>query len=175
MDFRNLVIRENVGGLPGLASAGKERFRGAELEATWALTDTLRVIGTYAYHDAVFTDYARLRPDGSIQQLAGKQLELSPQHLAALGVVLAPKHGWTGSIVASRVGSRFLNKSNSAVASAFTMLDAGAGYRGSHWEVRVDGFNLTDRRDPVAESELGDAQFYRLPGWSAVASVSYQY
>jgi hypothetical protein len=28
--------------------------------------------------------------------------------------------------------------------------------------VRVTGRNLTDRRDPVAESELGDAQYYRL-------------
>ena len=26
----------------------------------------------------------------------------------------------------------------------------------------MDGRNLTDRRDPVAESELGDAQYYRL-------------
>jgi hypothetical protein len=28
--------------------------------------------------------------------------------------------------------------------------------------VRASGRNLTDRRDPVAESELGDAQYYRL-------------
>ncbi len=41
------------------------------------------------------------------------------------------------------------------------------------WELRLDGYNLTDRRDPVAESELGDAQFYRLPGRSVVGSVSY--
>ena len=26
----------------------------------------------------------------------------------------------------------------------------------------MSGRNLTDRRDPVAESELGDAQYYRL-------------
>jgi hypothetical protein len=27
----------------------------------------------------------------------------------------------------------------------------------------VDGTNLNDARDPVAESELGDAQYYRMP------------
>ena len=30
-------------------------------------------------------------------------------------------------------------------------------------ELRLDAVNLTDRRDPVAESELGDAQSYRMP------------
>lgn len=173
MKFSNLVIRENTGGLPSLANAGEERFRGAEFESTWSMSDSLRLVATYAYHDAVFTDYARLQPDGSTQQLAGNRLELSPLHLAALGIVLAPSRGWLGSVVASRCGSRFLNKSNTAVAGAFTMIDAGVGYKGSRWELRIDGINLTDRRDPVAESELGDAQFYRLPGRSVLASVSY--
>jgi iron complex outermembrane recepter protein len=30
-------------------------------------------------------------------------------------------------------------------------------------EIRVDGQNLSDSRAPVAESELGDAQYYRMP------------
>ena len=38
---------------------------------------------------------------------------------------------------------------------------------------RVDGENLSDRRDPVAESELGDAQYYRLPARSFLASVRF--
>jgi iron complex outermembrane receptor protein len=174
MDFRNLVIHENVGGLPALANAGAERFRGAELETAWLIHDSLRLIGTYAYHDAAFTDYARLQPDGSIQQLAGNQLELSPRHLAAIGLLLAPPRGWMGSIIASHTGSRFLNKGNSSTAAAFTMIDASLGYRGARWEVRLDGYNLSDRRDPVAESELGDAQFYRLPGRSVVMMVTSQ-
>jgi len=39
----------------------------------------------------------------------------------------------------------------------------GLGYHLARWEVRIDGRNLTDRRDPISESELGDAQYYRLP------------
>jgi len=42
-------------------------------------------------------------------------------------------------------------------------LSAGVGYRFSRYEVRVDGTNLSDERDPIAESELGDAQYYRMP------------
>ncbi|MFZ1614268.1 MAG: hypothetical protein WAT51_08865 [Holophaga sp.] len=37
------------------------------------------------------------------------------------------------------------------------------------------GQNLSDRRNPVAESELADAQYYRLPGRRVSASVRLQF
>jgi iron complex outermembrane receptor protein len=39
----------------------------------------------------------------------------------------------------------------------------GVGYRFDRYELRFDAHNLTDRRDAVSESELGDAQYYRMP------------
>lgn len=172
MNFSNLVIAENIDGLPGLANAGSERFKGAEIEADYRLTPDFRVRVTYAYHDARFTDYSRLRPDGSLQQLAGKRLELSPQNLGALGLIYAPTTGVNAAVVWNSVGSRYLNKSNTSVAGAYTTFDAGLGYRFEDWELRLDGYNLTNRRDPVAESELGDGQVYRLPGRSTVLSAT---
>jgi iron complex outermembrane receptor protein len=172
MNFENLVVRENVDGLPALANAGSERFTGVEAEAIYWLTDSVRLLASYAYHDAVFVDYLRLQPDGSVQQLAGNRLELSPEHLGALGIVLAPEVGFVASVVWNYTGQRFLNKSNTAVAEAFETLDAGVGYRWRGWELRVDGYNLTDSRDPATESELGDAQFYRLPGRTVLGSVT---
>jgi len=56
-----------------------------------------------------------------------------------------------------------LNKRNTALAAGFASIGISAGYRMPRWELRVDGRNLADRRDPVAESELGDAQYYLLP------------
>jgi len=175
MDFDNLVIAENIDGLPGLANGGKERFKGAEIEGDWHLSDDFRVRATYAYHDARFSDYARLRPDGSIQQLSGKRLELSPQNLAALGLIYAPATGFNAAVVWNYVGDRYLNKGNTSVADSYTTVDAGLGYRFDRWELRLDGYNLSNRRDPVAESELGDAQFYRLPGRSAMLSATFDF
>ena len=172
MNFANLVIRENVGGLPALANAGTERFKGAEIEGGYRIGDDLRVMASYAYHDARFVDYARLRPDGSIQQLGGKRLELSPQQIGALGLIYAPKQALQASLVYSRVGSRFLNKGNSVTADPYNMVDAGLGYRFAQWTVRIDGYNLANSRAPVAESEIGDAQFYRLPARSVLLSAS---
>ena len=61
------------------------------------------------------------------------------------------------------VGGRYLNKRNTALADAYFTWSASLGYRQGRWEARASGRNLGNRRDPVAESELGDAQYYRLP------------
>ena len=174
MRFENLVIRENIGGLPARANAGKEHFKGYEIESSYALSGDLRVSATYAYHDARFTDYARLRPDNSIQQLAGKRLELSPQNLAAFGLVYAPALGPIASLTWNHLGSQFLNKGNTSISPAYSTVDAGVGFRTKSWTVRLDGTNLGDRRDPSAESEIGDAQFYRLPGRTILLSLTMQ-
>jgi len=175
MNFENLVIAENIEGLPSLANAGSEIFKGAEIEADYRFTPDFRIRATYAYHDARFDDYARLRPDGSIQQLGGKRLELSPQNLGALGLIYSPVAGFNAAVVWNYVGSRYLNKGNTSVAGSYTTVDAGIGYRMDRWEVRLDGYNLSNRRDPVAESELGDAQFYRLPGRTALATARWSF
>ena len=46
---------------------------------------------------------------------------------------------------------------------AAPVVDASIGYRFDGWELRLAGYNLTDSRDPVSESELGDGQYYRMP------------
>ena len=174
--FNNLVIRENIDGLPGLANAGKERFRGIEGEVRWVPLESLTIEASYAHHIARFTDYERLQPDGSLQQLAGKRLELSPKDLATEIVTYAPATGFQVSATLRYVGSRFLNKTNTVKAGAYATLDARAGWKFTkRWGVFVEGENLTDQRDPVTESELGDAQFYRLPGRRILATLSYGY
>ncbi len=175
MDFANLVIPEDINGLPGLANGGKERFKGAEIEGDYRLTPDLRLRATYAYHDARYTDRVVLLPDGSTVNYAGNRLEVSPQNLAALGVIYAPAQGWQASIVANYVGRRFLDQENQTPVGSYAIMDAGIGYRFARWELRFDGYNLSDRRDPVAISELGDGQVYRLPGRSALVSATFDF
>ena len=44
------------------------------------------------------------------------------------------------------VGSRYLNKRNTALADGYFSLTLMGGYRFHHWELRVDGRNLTNER-----------------------------
>lgn len=174
MNFANLVIPENVDGLPGLANGGKERFKGAEVEGDYHFSDDFRVRATYAYHDARYTERLVAQDDGSTVNLAGNRLEVSPQNLAALGLIYAPREGFRGEIVWNYVGRRFLDQENETPVGSYAMVDAGIGYRFADWELRLDGYNLSDRRDPVAISELGDGQAYRLPGRSAMVTATFQ-
>jgi len=170
MNFENLVTATNIGGAPALINAGKERFQGFESEMSFYLRSDVIAHATYSFHDATFTDFVKDFGDG-LTQLAGNRIEMSARNLAAVGIAYAPVHGFTGSFQANYTGSRFLNMRNSALAGGFATVGLGVGYRTPRWELRVDARNLGDRRDPVAESEFGDAQYYLLPSRRADVSL----
>ncbi|HUL77597.1 MAG TPA: TonB-dependent receptor [Vicinamibacteria bacterium] len=161
MDFSNLVVAQAIEGLPALANAGSTRFKGVELSASWQIVTGLFARGSYAWQDARFQDYLT-EFDGVPTQLGGNRIEMSPHELGALALSWSPPRGLFASGELSAVGSRYLNKRNTALAGAYATLGALMGWRNERLEVRLSGRNLTDRRDPVSESELGDAQYYRL-------------
>ena len=170
-DFSNLVVSTIVNGQPALENAGKERFKGAEFELDYGFLEELHWELGYSYHDARFRDY-ETEFDGVPTQLAGKRLEMTPYNLLGTGLVFSQSNGFNANVLVNYVGERFLNKRNTAIASAYTTWSAGVGYRIGRGEIRADGRNLNNRRDPVAESELGDAQYYRLP--ARTYEVSYR-
>jgi iron complex outermembrane receptor protein len=162
MDFKNLVTSALQNGLPILINSGTERFRGFEFESDVRVRPDTRIQFAYSHHSAKFRDFVMLFDDVPTQ-LAGKKLEMSPDNLAAVGLVYGPSKGPIGSFVLNYIGDRFLNKRNTALAKSFVTVGLGVGYRFGRNTVRLDIDNVTDRRDPVAESELGDAQYYRQP------------
>lgn len=171
MNFRNLVIRENLNGLPSLANAGQEKFSGVEAEGRYRVSDALQIKATAAHHNAKYSDYSVAQEDGSLLQFSGNRLEVSPEYLAAVGVIYAPLKSWGGSLVWNWVGKRFLDRENTVLAGSYATLDAGVNYRFSTWELCVDAYNISNRRDPVAVSELGEGQLYRLPGRTVLVSA----
>ena len=174
MHFNNLLVAQAVDGLPSLVNAGKENFKGAELELGYRVNDDLRLAAHYTYHDARFGDDVQLFDDVPTQ-LRGKRLEMSPQHLGGVGLSYAPAHGWQASVMANYVGDRFLTKRNTASAGAYTTYDASIGYRFDRCELRLNGSNLGNRRNPVAESELGEGQYYRLPARFVELSLGFDF
>jgi iron complex outermembrane receptor protein len=174
MDFSNLVSSTVVNGLPALENAGETRFQGLDLasEVRWQHSISGRV--SYSFHDAKFVDFVK-DFDGTLTQLAGNRFEMSPRHLFSLGGFYAPQLGVFGNIVIKHTGDRYMDKRNRALAPGFTTLDIGVGYRLDKYELRLDGRNLTDRRDPVAESELGDAQYYLMVPRTFRFSIGYRF
>lgn len=182
MDFENLVTSQVVidpqtqqPGLPRLINEGKERFQGIEADVRYRFTSDFSGRVSYSYHDTCFRDFVFEFDPGVPTQLAGNRLEMSPFHLGALGLLYAPAKGFTGSVEMNYVGSVFLNKRNTAPAGGYTTFSASAGYRTGDWEFRLSGQNLGDKRSPVSESELGDSQYYLLPGRFVNASIRFRF
>ncbi|MFL5603334.1 MAG: TonB-dependent receptor [Gemmatimonadaceae bacterium] len=174
MDFENLVTSTVVNNQPALINAGKTRFKGVELESELRLISALSARATYSFHDGKFVDFVQAF-DGVPTQLGGNRFEMSARHLASAGVTFAPDRGITANAAFNYTGDRYLNKRNTALAPAFLTVDAGVGYRADRMEFRVTGRNLTNRRDAVAESEFGDAQYYRMPARTIHTRISVRY
>ena len=170
MDLDNLVVSQNVGGLPTLVNAGVQRFRGVEIETVLRPLSSFEWHAAYSLHDARFRDFVT-EFGGVPAQLAGNRLEMSARNMASTELLVGRAMGWRGSVRGSWVGSRFLNKRNTALAPAYLTWSAGVGYRLSDLEIRLDGWNLNDQRPAVAESELGDAQYYLLPARTILLSA----
>ncbi len=174
MDFKNLVTPVEIDGLPALTNAGSSRFKGFESGLSLFLHKDVMAKATYSYHDARFRDFVQFF-GGTPTQLAGKRLEMSARNLGSASIVYAPERGFTGGFNMYYTGARFLNKRNTAPVGGFATVGLSAGYRTPKFEVRVDATNLGDRRDPVSESELGDAQYYLMTSRRIVGGLTYHF
>lgn len=177
MDFSNLVVGQldPATGNPELVNAGRERFKGVEIEGEYKLVGSLRVQAVYSYHDSRYRDYLALNDDGVLEQLAGNHLPMSADEMAAFGVIYYPKTGLTGWATLNYTGSRFLDPENTALVPGYSTVAAGVGYRFTAWELRLDAWNLNNTRPAISASELGDDQFYRLNARSFRGTVVFRF
>jgi len=160
LDFKNLVVATESG---FLTNAAGEQLRGAELESRYWITDILAVAANYSYHDARFTQYLFFDIESNAYvDVAGRELPLSPHHLASAGLLYEPREGFNATLVATYVGRRYLDEENTAPVGGYMKLDATLGYRLGHYLLSLEGNNLTNQRPPVSASEFGSESFYLL-------------
>ncbi|HUL78277.1 MAG TPA: TonB-dependent receptor [Vicinamibacteria bacterium] len=171
LNFRNLVVSQEVDGLPALVNAGKERLKGIEASLSSRLAHDVRVQLAFSFHDARFTDFVSDFGDGPTQ-VAGNRLPASARLMAAAAVTYSPARGLNAHARVQLVGDRFLDEVNTALVPGYATVSAGLGYRVTRWEIRVDGRNLNDERAPVSLSEMGSGAFYLLPARRIDAGIS---
>jgi len=160
LDFNNLVVATESG---FLTNAAAEQLKGVELETRLALSRDLSLAASYAYHDTRFTQYLFFDIDSSSHvDVAGRELPLSPHHLASAGLLYQPSQGLNSTLVAAYVGRRYLDEENTAPVGSYVKLDATLGYRSGHYQVTLEADNLTNQRPPVSASEFGSESFYLL-------------
>ncbi|MBP2168852.1 iron complex outermembrane receptor protein [Erwinia toletana] len=151
---RNVMVSELVDGESVTRTAGKARSQGIELDAAGKLTDSLSLVGSYAYTDARVT----ADPDNN-----GNRLTNVARHTAAL--FLTQDFGHTGllatdnlraGIGARYVGSRPGDAANSFTLSDYTVADAFVG-----WTTPVNSYQV---KWQVNVKNLFDKTYYPSSG-----------
>ncbi len=163
VQFRNQALTTLINGTPALVNGGTERFKGIELEGAWHATAAMKIAASFSINDARYRNFNTLVED-TLVQLRGNELILSPRLLGALSATYAPLRRVRASVTGNYVGPRYLNMQNTARAGGYFTEDASIGYSFQRALVAVNAYNLTDRRDPALESELGEGQLYRVKG-----------
>ena len=171
VDFDNQPVIATSGGTAVLRSGGRQRYKAIQFEsaihpaADWTLK--AHVTGSQAEYRDFVTEI-----DGTPTQLAGKRQVLNPKVRAGAGLIYAPAYGVRGSLTAVYTGSRFLDAANTARVGGYTVIDGSLGYRFDRVLLTLSASNLSDRRDPILQSELAENQFYRLVGRRYLATLS---
>ena len=158
-DFGNQPLNGSVNGLPALVAAGHTRYRGFELESSLVLAPGFRLAASMSLDDATYRDFN----DATQGQLAGNRIALTPRWRGALGLTYAPAQGVQMAATLNGEGSRFLDAANRKLSGAYGVFDAMIGYRWPGLQLALKCINLSDRREPILPSELGDGQLYLLP------------
>src|SRR6266481_3417575 len=158
-DFGNQPLNGSVNGLPALVAAGHTRYRGFELESSLVLAPGFRLAASMSLDDATYRDFN----DATQGQLAGNRIALTPRWRGALGLTYAPAQGVQMAATLNGEGSRFPDAANRKLSGAYGVFDAMIGYRWMGLQLVLKGTNLSDRREPILPSELGDGQLYLLP------------
>ena len=175
MDFHNLVVAIlDASSQPALINAGHERFKGWEVSLTAAPKQVpgLSLSGGYGWHDPRFVQFTFVTPGGAFRDVSGKLLELAPRLLWNLRASYAPDRGPGGWVAVRHQGERALTRRNTFFTGPFSEVDAGLSFELPRVRVNVTGRNLGDDRHYVAESEIGDSQFYVAPPRRISAEVT---
>ena len=176
MHLNNLVGSGglNATGQPLFYNAGSELFRGVELETRYHLWSNLMLAANFSYHLARFV--TNLVPDAGsptgVDDFSGLQQFLSPRSLASLGLLYDPAQGFFANATAAFVGNRYLDPGNTTSTPSYITLDARAGFRFRGYTFSIAGYNLTDARNPVTNSEFGSQSFYRLPSRRVLGTMT---
>jgi len=178
MIFENLVVSvPDANGEPSLTNAGSERFQGMEVEANYLppFAEGLSLSAGYAHHDARFIRFSFFTPEGDLRVVDGKRLELVPRDLWNLGIAYTRRLGPGAFLAVRHQSQRPLNRRNTFFTDPFYETDAGVSWEFPFGRIAVVGRNLGDNRHYVADSEIGDSQFYVAPPRRFTAELTWKF
>jgi iron complex outermembrane receptor protein len=172
-------------------NVGKSRIRGAELEATFAVSDSFELKLSGSYLDAEFLEYITYNPvTQQYEDVADQRfVQNTPEWMGSLGLMyrwpLADRGELTLSGSASYRDSVHLFEVPSPVLDqgSYTLYDAGVVWKSAteSWQLGVYGRNLTDEQYRTGGYNFPGALFgnsiigFYGPPRTYLASLTYRF
>ena len=150
-----------VGNPTILSNAGSVTSKGFEAAATWRLSDSWSVFGSYAYTDSKYEDDIVDATGAVVQKISGKTVLDTPKHL--LNAEASFDNGdWFAKVSAHYFSKRYYTYTNDQSVGAAATIDLSAGYRfnGEGWMngLEIQG-NITNLFDKDYVSTMGTNGF----------------
>ena len=145
IDFSNYIAQTEVktsnGNESTYVNAGGAIYKGAEVEATYALTQTLSLYGNASYNKANYKN-------------SDVQVAATPKTTAALGILYSSPRGYFGSLMGKFAGKQYgvdnVTLSNGDTAfqnsqpiAGYLTTDAALGYRTDHGPWGIKGYSVS--------------------------------
>ncbi|HWU77186.1 MAG TPA: TonB-dependent receptor [Rhodanobacter sp.] len=185
INFSNLLteteVSTDLGNEDTYINGGGAIYRGAEFEATFALTDAWSLYGNASYNEATYKNTS--------VQLAG-----TPKITGALGLLYGGDHGFYGSLMSKFTGKQYGvdnvtdDDGNSVFGNderlaGFLTVDATIGYRSPHGGFTGKGYSISANINNLfnvhklsefagTQKESGDAMYFGLPGRGVFIDLS---
>ena len=155
MQLDRTVPTPNGGFATVFQNAASSEGKGAEMDLTWLIGDSFRLIGNLSYLDAEFVDYLASNPidkTTELEQLAGNALRQAPKWQwyirGEYEVPMSNGGSVTFGAEASQKAKQFYTEFNDEVSGqeAYTLLNVNIEYMspGGQFSVNAWGKNITD-------------------------------
>lgn len=131
------------------SNAGKASSRGAELEASYLLTDEWEISGALGLTNATYDEY----PTAAIN---GNKIEKTPAYTARIGMQYTAGNGFYGRVDVRGQGKRYFNPENTFVDGAYATVDLKLGYKTGPWEFYGYVRNVADTSYLTAASAMSN-------------------
>lgn len=139
MDIKDIhVYSFDMGtGMITTSNGGKAKSRGAEVEASYLLSDQWELSGALGLVNATYDEYTTPANNGN-------KVEKTPAYTVRAGLQYTAGNGWYGRVDVRGQGKRYFNPENTLQDGAYTTVDLKAGYKRGPWDVYAYVRNAAD-------------------------------
>ena len=128
-----------------LGNAAEGKNYGLEFELFWALTNTLNLKSSVGYLKTEFVDYSYTTEDGTFTK-DGRSQAHAPEYTLSNQLSWNPTGNITASIGFVAMDEFYFSDSHDEKSKAYVTWNAFIKYSRNHYEISVNGQNLTDTK-----------------------------